>query len=402
MIKVADLRSQPIRTHLRRVKIRMTRNGYHFAFIALFTVIGAVVRDLNLLVILSGLLIGALAIQWRFCRATLAGLSVSRRLPREVYAGAGFQIRYEVHNHHNRLPAWLLTLEDQMSNELRRTESARGHSTVGVIPGNDHALAGFPCRIDQRGKYRLGPLRIQTGFPFGLMNAFQYLKIRETVTVFPRLGSLKRNWQGWLMSRQVGVAVTRRRAGVNEGDFYGLRGWQNGDSRKWIHWRTTARAGELMVRQFEQQQRQQLAVFVDLHQPNEDEKAFERLISFVATLTHEVCLNPANQIAVAMSDGMASSNMERRDREFRNHVLESLSVAVRSDSPNLGGMLGRLLSVGDSNWPILIASSRPVSIDSIDDGTVPERLLSRLDIRWLDLSDPATANVFKEVRHAEA
>ena len=63
------------------------------------------------------------------------------------------------------------------------------------------------------------------------------------------------------------MAVKRRR-GVDEDEFYALRRWRSGDNRKHIHWRSTAKLGRPMVKQFDQKSNRDLALLVDLYVPD--------------------------------------------------------------------------------------------------------------------------------------
>ena len=51
-------------------------------------------------------------------------------------------------------------------------------------------------------------------------------------------------------------------------DFYGIRSYRPGDSPRWIHWRTTARVGQPMVREFEEPPQQHLTVILEAWLPD--------------------------------------------------------------------------------------------------------------------------------------
>ncbi|QDV11723.1 hypothetical protein CA51_15980 [Rosistilla oblonga] len=386
---------------LHRIKVRLTRSGYHFGFVALFTIVGAVVRDLNLLAILAGLLIGTLVMQWRFSRGTLHGLTIARQLPVEVFAGDLFSIRYRIRNLRKMLPAWFLQLDERIHSESQRRETASGRAALAYIGSQDEQTAAFQCRIAQRGRYLLGPLRFSTEFPFGLTRASRLIDRREEFVVYPRLGRLRKGWRGWMLSDQTGLVASRRRAGVNEGDFYGLRDWQNGDSRRWIHWRTTARIGELAVRQFEQQQRQQIALLVDLYQEVPSDESLERLVGFAATLMNEVLRNPETQVAFAITDGLVISNRNCRGLEFRRRVMSSLAMASRRPGPLLHDKLRELVGVSDTNWPLVVASTRPMNHQVLDSQDSAATVAGRLDLRWLNLADESSQQIFMETAHED-
>src|SRR6185295_19477883 len=85
----------------------------------------------------------------------------------------------------------------------------------------------------------------------------------------------------------------RRWAGVQDGDFYGLREWRAGDARNRIHWRTSARRRSLTVRQYERRHDACLLVIVELWEPDKptdaDRLRTEAVASFAATVFAEAC-----------------------------------------------------------------------------------------------------------------
>src|SRR6185295_12154455 len=100
-------------------------------------------------------------------------------------------------------------------------------------------------------------------------------------------GRLTHEWTKVMRENAAGSQPVRRR-GLLEADFYGLRDWRAGDSRHWIHWRTSARRGALVVRQFEQRRSEDLALLVDLWQPGDANEQqmndVETAVAFVATV----------------------------------------------------------------------------------------------------------------------
>ena len=134
------------------------------------------------------------------------------------------------------------------------------------VPARQTCKGDYRGRLTQRGRYRLGPLRLSTRFPFGLFRYSMNCGTSATLTVLPRLGRLTQSWNALRHESFAGNDRREHRPGI-DGDFYGLRPWQRGDSRRWIHWRTSARAGGVMVRQFEQPHSRDAAIVLDLWQP---------------------------------------------------------------------------------------------------------------------------------------
>ena len=96
-----------------------------------------------------------------------------------------------------------------------------------------------------------------------------------------------------------------RRSGP-EGDFYGVREWRSGDGRRLVHWRSSARLGKLVVRQFERPRSRDLAVVLDLWQPEtaavEHLENVERAVSFAATVLTDLCRQGGSSVYLALGD----------------------------------------------------------------------------------------------------
>jgi uncharacterized protein (DUF58 family) len=81
------------------------------------------------------------------------------------------------------------------------------------------------------------------------------------------------------------------RAGLFDDEFHRIREFREGDNPRAIHWRTTARSGELMVREYHQSRDQDLVLLVELWQPPKTTAAdFDRVelaVSFAATIAYD-------------------------------------------------------------------------------------------------------------------
>ena len=115
----------------------------------------------------------------------------------------------------------------------------------------------------RRGRHRIGPLSARTGFPLGLAFAAQAIESAgETIWVYPRLfdvGFLAVSGGQFL---QMGDAISPRSAGQEE--FAGVREYRHGDSRRHVHWRASARLGELVVKEFTRETAATVTIAVDL------------------------------------------------------------------------------------------------------------------------------------------
>ena len=119
----------------------------------------------------------------------------------------------------------------------------------------------YRVRSDLRGRYPLGPLQLRLTDPFGMCELTRSFSTYDTLTVVPRVEPLppvrlSGEAQGY------GDGPQRSLALAGEDDVI-PRGYRHGDDLRRVHWRSTARYGELMVRREEQPQRARCTVLLD-------------------------------------------------------------------------------------------------------------------------------------------
>jgi uncharacterized protein (DUF58 family) len=410
----------------------MSRLGWHFVFVGTFAMMGGAIRGFNLPLVLSGLIVGALLMQWRLARRMIEAVETRRRLPNEAFVGQTFTVRFLVTNQSRWLPALLLRIDDQIdapvaaasravsqanpsangSSNTRRKHSFGSLSTmfrrestqlvascgVGRANANATVVAQYDCLATQRGRYDFGPSTISTGMPLGLMVMRRVIGDRQSLYVFPRILPLKRDWRRRLQSRSGGIATTARRSGANDGDFFGLRSWQAGDSRRWIHWRTTARIGEPAVRQFEQQKRFELCVLVDAYlanagsepssggswKPSAVDDAMEAVISTAASIVTAIVPTPTNRVALAVAGANNSVVAGAGNREQLTAMLRLLADLVPSQSPNLSAAVDQVFRSVGKPQDLLIISTRAMPTEAEEIRTLVN---GRCTLRWYSTED---------------
>ena len=120
-----------------------------------------------------------------------------------------------------------------------------------------------PVLFAKRGLYELGPAEIQTTDPFGLLRFVRRFGTRTEVKVYPEVFELV----GLPLRGKKGEAGIQGSFAQRGDEFSGLREYRRGDDRRHIHWKSVARTGELVVKEFAQESPQRQAVVLDLHRP---------------------------------------------------------------------------------------------------------------------------------------
>jgi uncharacterized protein (DUF58 family) len=199
-----------------------------------------------------------------------------------------------------------------------------------------------------------------------------------------------------------GSQQQHHRRGLTEGDYYGLREWQAGDSRRWIHWRTSAKLGQLAVRQFEQQRGRDLALVVDLWRGDEPTEAARGLVelalSFAATVVTDAAQRQSSQLLVAVSgDRSMFWKTAPASRVLSHEILEQFATIDSGKSQALPQLLVQVLQSIRSGMRVVVISTRPARWESVLDEaerSSGDRLERPRSALWIDVGSPRLGDYF--------
>jgi len=150
-----------------------------------------------------------------------------------------------------------------------------------LTPGAVHER-GFVLPTQRRGIVTVGPVLAVQRDPVGLLQRERSLSTPQHIHIHPRTVRLGTVLHGVL--RDIEGAVTQDLSSSDVA-FHALREYVPGDDRRNVHWRTTARTGRLMVRQFEETRRSSLLVLLSTRQDDyAGEEDFETAVSIACSL----------------------------------------------------------------------------------------------------------------------
>ncbi|UNS96558.1 DUF58 domain-containing protein [Streptomyces tubbatahanensis] len=180
-----------------------------------------------------------------------------RRLsPSRVAARTETRVHLRVDNV-SRLPTGLLMLQDRVPYVL----GPRPRFVLDRVEPGGRREVSYRVRSDMRGRYPLGPLQLRLTDPFGMCELTRSFSTFDTLTVVPPVEGLP---PVRAASATGGYGEGRQRAVALAGDDDVIpRGYRHGDDLRRVHWRSTARYGELMVRREEQPQQARCTVLLD-------------------------------------------------------------------------------------------------------------------------------------------
>ncbi|WP_067186451.1 DUF58 domain-containing protein [Microtetraspora niveoalba] len=209
-------------------------------------------------------------------------LTCARRLdPARVEAGTGSTVTLRLENV-TRLPTGLLLVEDNLQYAL----GTRPRFVLDRVESRGVREVDYKVHSDLRGRYPIGPLSVRIADPFGMVELTRSFTITDTLVVVPQVVALPHvrlsgEWSGGGDSR------TRSVAAAGDDDV-APREYRQGDDLRRVHWRSTARRGELMVRREEQQWQSRGALLLDTrrhaHRGDGPRSSFEVAVSAAASI----------------------------------------------------------------------------------------------------------------------
>lgn len=169
---------------------------------------------------------------------------------------------------------------------------------VPSLPGGSWHGEEFEIPTRRRGVVPIGPARSVQGDPFGLSGRPTDWTEMVELFVHPRTVNLPGRQTGFVHDLE-GHASDHLT--VSDMSFHALREYVPGDDRRHIHWRSSARTGELMVRQFEETRQSRVALALDTSAASYlDEDEFELAVSVVGSVAVQ-CLREENPLALMTS-----------------------------------------------------------------------------------------------------
>lgn len=404
--------------------------GWYYIAVLSFIFGGAVLRNVNLLVALAGLMLAPVLLNWRLAVTSLRGLQIRRRLPERATAGQTTTVELQLYNRRLFYASWLITVDDQLVREgeardplepasFRKTlrqlwsrlflRTSHADAVVTRVPPRGEALSSYGVILSQRGLYRFGPLQVSTRFPLGLVACSMVVPQFDELLVWPWLGRLDPGWLRLLGGGEAGSAERAPLQSFSEGDYYGLRPWRSGDSRRWIHWRTTARLQTPMVRQFERQQDREAALVLDAWLPAQptpdDNERLEAAISFFATALTELARFGGATVGVAVA-GASSQAWVGSANGLCREVLDHLAQVRGSAHPPLASAVDDVRRLSPSAPGVLIVTPRgarggrlppPGEVTSPSEivvGCNPAEGIDIEAVRWVAVDDPEFASLY--------
>jgi uncharacterized protein (DUF58 family) len=250
------------------------------------------------------------------------------------------------------------------------------------------ADAAYRLPTNRRGIYTIGPLTLSVHDAFGVVETGVTLAGEDRFVVYPKVedvlpmpGAASRE------ARMGSMQASRVPVGL---DFFGLREYEVGDDLRRVHWRSTARTGELMLRQDEMPWESRSTILLDTRPSTHQGESFERAVEIAASLATAMCRG-RRQVRFVTTGGVdiRSSGVDRYAQIMEylagasvetfvrwNQVVEGLrrsgdgplaAVMANADRPDLAALGALRPRLG----LVLLVALRPSAYGGVDVGSAP-------------------------------
>lgn len=305
--------------------------------LVLLLLVVAVLMRSPLLLLLNVLLLlvaGASALWGRYC---LAAVSYARQFQTQrLFCGEQLELWVEIVNAKPLPLAWLKA-EDEFPEDFAIERVTLGSASkpqrrtltnLLSLRWYERVRRRYHLTAQHRGAYQFGPVLLSSGDIFGFRNRHLEVPAQQTVLVYPRLVPLNRI--PLRVARPGGELLGERRIVEDPLRLAGVRDYQAGDPVRHIHWKSSARAGQLQTKVFEPAASQHLVVFLN---GQTLERAFEGVLSDYF------------ETVVMVAAAIANAGLEARHPVglFTNNSVLDTSRRVRLPASRHGTQLVRIL-----------------------------------------------------------
>ncbi len=243
---------------------RLPAEGQIYVLMLAIMLLGALFGKTNTLMLIFALMAGPFIVNGGITFGMTRRLDLARALPRRIMLGEPASVDITLWNRKRFVSSCLISVEDRI---IGPRELLNGKLMFALIPARRTRTGRYQVRFMQRGLYQFGPARVTSRFPLGIVERGRQIETYDEVLVYPRIGYLANWWLRRLTDGNEASRTAQGQSGAHHDEFHRIREYRQGDELRSIHWKTSARRNELMVREYRPNRDRRLLLVLDLWQP---------------------------------------------------------------------------------------------------------------------------------------
>ena len=238
-----------------------------------------------------------------------------------------------------------------------------------VVPRDGSSLRiAYSVRNVPRGRYRFGEAEVSVEDPFGLSRRDQRLPDTGTLLVYPRLANLSSLFsERGLRSHGAGRVLLRRPAGF---ELHSVREYHDGESLRRVHWPSTARRQQLMVKELEDSPRDEILVVIDAQAGfgagTPPTSSFDAQVRAAGSILWTHARRGRNARLLVSSSAVDTVSVRSYERDW-SRAMEALAAAEQDGTRPLEAFLADESGVAAhaSDVAIVTAALRPTLVEAL-------------------------------------
>ncbi len=253
--------------------MKITREGFRLILATLLVGLASLNTGNNLMYLILSVMLAILFLSFFVTYVNLSGIETKIEQIGELYAGRPARVRIILFNKSRLFSARSFFLKNTEGGPFRILTYVRFLRPREKI---ELLVEGLPLK---RGHFDLNKkIILKTGFPFIFTERTVSPELRSKLLIYPSLMDIKTQF---FSLRNANNSI------LNEEEIYRIREYRYGDDRRWIHWKATAKRGELMIKDLRTQEPIRVTIIFDNYK-TPDIEVFERSVSFAASLSSQL------------------------------------------------------------------------------------------------------------------
>jgi len=251
----------PLRWIGQRVEYKISRAGWLYFGATLLVALAALNTGNNLLFLILSCLVSVILMSGILSSISLAGVALHIGLPEHIFAGQTVRANVEVINGKLTLPSFALRVEAVVPKNSSAAALLETPVFFAYIPREQSMKQSVPVTFLKRGLHVQDTFRIVTRFPFGFLQKSRRVALKSEALVYP---SVESDSQLSEIFPGIEGSIESYHKGRGQ-DLHTLREYVPTDSASHVHWKASARAGSLMVREFAREDDFRVLLVLDPH-----------------------------------------------------------------------------------------------------------------------------------------
>ncbi len=287
--------------------------GIFSTFLIAVLAIAALNTGNNLLFLLVSALLVSYLVSGILAKLVLSGLAIGYHFPAQVYATRPTHFLWTLRNEKRWIPSFSLRAETCLEGTVGANQTVSFYFPfLEAERTHSHTVR---YKFPRRGVYRIAKVNLMTRFPFGFFQRGRALHPEREVLVYPEVKPIE-NFMHLLPFLQGDREALMKGQGES---LYQIREYRNGDAVRHMHWRSSAKVGQLMVRDFAQGYENQVCICLDNNRAHEKFEAAVTLAASIASHFHD----EGARLQLVTASGC--TNLARSRGEQLLEILEMLT-----------------------------------------------------------------------------